>query len=156
MLAFIVLNLFLAAAGQNVNAQSFNPLDVEENIVLPQYPQLAARAWITGRFQIEALAENGSVKTVTVLGRQIDFRGAVQREPNEASALMIQSIENAVKSWRFRQRDTDSFRLSFEFRLVSSDNEPKQPTYTVYRVEENPLRPPTKITIEYHFPAISR
>ncbi len=91
-----------------------------------------------------------------MLARQSDFRGTDRREPNELSTLMLQSVERAVKSWKFRQRDTDNFQLAFDFRLVDSDNELNQPVYTVYRVEENPMRPPTKVTIEYHFPAISK
>jgi hypothetical protein len=156
MFAFIVLNLFLLASGQNLNANRFEPLIVEGSIVLPQYPQLAARAWITGRFQIQASADGGSVKSVTVLARQTDFRGSDREEPNQLSDLMLQSIENAIKTWRFRQLQSDSFRLLIQFQLYPTDAESKQPTYTIYRLEENPLRPPTKITIEYHFPAINK
>ncbi len=156
MLAFLVLNLSLVAAGQNVSAQSVKPLDFEGNIVLPQYPQLAARAWNTGIFQIEVLAENGSVNTVTVLAFRSTSRGAKNGEPNDSTSMMLQSIKQAVRSWRFQQSDADRFRLDFEFHLVSSQNEPNQPIYTVYRVEQKPLRPPTKIIIEYHFPAINQ
>jgi hypothetical protein len=150
MLLLILLSVLIGCA--NADASQESALHVEGAYALPQYPSLAWRAWITGSYEVEISTEDGSVKEIKFLSNEtMTVRKEKIPETNSISMDFVRAIETAVRSWKFSSLQSDRFRLTVLFGLVDTFYEPGSThDYTIYRVDENPSRPPTRITIEAH------
>jgi hypothetical protein len=149
MMRIAIFLLFLNSVSLTEGQQEI--LYPEGPCVLPSYPKLAERAWVTGSFEVEVHTLQGSVSKVKYLSRQITSPtiGTITNE-DPMSHHFENSIEEAVKKWKFRNLQPDSFRMTVEFRLVDTIYDPERREHTIYQVNEVPFRPPNRITIEAH------
>jgi hypothetical protein len=72
-------------------------------------------------------------------------------ETHPLAMELVQAIDQSVRTWKFRDRQADKFRLRVLFRQVDTFYEPGNPhDYTIYRVDEGFNRPPIQIVVEAH------
>lgn len=145
----ILLSVLLSLTSTNGGKKDL--LFLEGPYVLPSYPKLPERAGLTGSFEVEVQTLQGSVSKILVLSRQISSPSAgTLTNENPMSFHFTNAIEEAVKSWKFRNLQADSFRLTVIFRLVDTIHDSDQKDRIVYRVDEEPFRPPSRIIVEAH------